>query len=411
MSQTYPGVGGGDINLCKRKEELRNSLDALCLPNSTMSQGSPSEAIRAMTIINKNAVQWRRDLSICREEGGSFKCAFRAGNTIDKESITITRQGRLLISRQDNDSVVLADELTAIRLGTQSSRWSSIQALTRSGKGRASSNQTTSFELTWVKKRTLQEKMKALVFVANEDAVEFEAVVRAVISRYAQCSWRQSQYLAQRCIERDTEFNPGDSLHRAALIRLWRLCYPNFHPPQQPLRDWEGESEQSVEWDHAWMRLGFVVDLQTSFEGSGILGLKLLIFFGQYRTDWLRSIMGASPGDATLHFATIGLTVVKILIDMNFDTGARAAPLPNENSEIGSQSDMARLLLQCQEINALELFFCQAFGLALNIIGKKFNNDMHRLEDVGVLTQKILESSLAKLPTSLNELAVMISLD
>eukprot|EP00040_Diaphanoeca_grandis_P022182 m.118717 g.118717 ORF g.118717 m.118717 type:complete len:415 (+) comp28690_c0_seq1:52-1296(+) len=399
--QTLPGpCDKADIR--RKKAQLLTSLQALHIPFS--SSDSVDKDLLAVEQLEKHFFQWSNELCIYREAGGVFKCSFKATQPVESDSVTVTRQGRIILAQAGVVSVVLPDELNSIYSAPSSGRW-----------GRTAPKISTSFVLHWSRQRPnhAPESIKTLVFFDNEGK-EFEAVIRALIATRRQAAWRQAQQLSARVTQLEDTFDIGMSSHRAGVVKFWNCCYPNERIPQPRARNWSSEAAHTF-WKTTWEEVGFTNgNLDAAFEGIGTLGLKQLLFFAEQNPDLLTHVMGDTRQrrSPTVDIGIIGCAITKLLVHMQFETGSITAPLPVETTNsFTKQSSLSRLLLQCRSNCALEMVYCLALETALEVLQLTYNNDMSNLPDVIEDVESSLNACLTKLPMSLQELTIMMKLE
>eukprot|EP00035_Acanthoeca_spectabilis_P008190 m.149742 g.149742 ORF g.149742 m.149742 type:complete len:441 (+) comp14249_c0_seq1:133-1455(+) len=368
-------------------------------------EAAGAEAALAMQHTEQRYYEVLGDIYRLRQAGGIFPCSFRAVQLVEGDAVVVTRQGRFIMTQGHELSVILPDELLSVTNKAAKFR--------RGGFQRRDAEHSYAFMISWLRVRPDQPPLptRTQVFM-EEHGAEFEAVTRHVLGRRRQCKWRQIHALAERAEDLRATFDPKWEPHRNALFSLWDVCFPGVPPP--PLQDAAAGavSSSSRSCDCAedgagvsWTALGFPSEAPHSLLGStGVLGIKHLQYYAATRPITMRSLLNSD-----LKFAVLGITVTQALALLGFDSARTREPLPIAKPEEGpSPIPLARMLHNVSDPTALEQVFRLVLDMTVDKMKRQPGNGMAAHSDVVLEIQRSLLRCLDKLPTSIEELTVMM---
>eukprot|EP00038_Savillea_parva_P001444 m.104031 g.104031 ORF g.104031 m.104031 type:complete len:441 (-) comp10505_c0_seq3:96-1418(-) len=342
------------------------------------------------------------DIAQLRRDGGIFPCSFRAGQFADGDAIVVTRQGRFIMTQGHDLSVILPDELLAVT--------NKVARFRRGGYQRREAEHSYAFQISWVRVRPDQPPMptRTQVFM-EEHGVEFEAVARQVLGRRRQHKWRQIHALAAHVVDLRTTFSLEREPHRHALFLLWARCFPGVPPP--PLVPKGAAAVASPDPDPcarrrpSWALLGLPTEAPDALLGiAGCMGIKQLLYYAETRPRTVQAILRSD-----LQLCIIGVTISQSLAMLGFDSGSHREPLPIAKPEEGpSTLPLARMLHNVADPTALEQVYCLMVDIVVDELWQHHDGSMSALTDVALQVKRSLNRCLDKLPTSIEELTVMM---
>eukprot|EP00041_Stephanoeca_diplocostata_P038746 m.1548842 g.1548842 ORF g.1548842 m.1548842 type:complete len:436 (+) comp25264_c0_seq18:153-1460(+) len=362
-----------------------------------------------------------RELSDLRAAGASFCCNLRSEG-VESDTISITRRGRIILTQDNELSVILPDELLSMSNKTATGRWL--------GFHRKKLDRPFIFLVRWwARIQPVREgprggnaaEMSTYVFM-EENGEDFEAIMRTTIARSKQARWCQMQALSARVGDMARPFDAALESHATAMVQLWNRIYPEHPAPLlPPLRRSSVGGAEKMEATAAahmsWTYLGFPTeapgDLFNGPDAVGILGLKQLLHLAEHRPFVVQAVVGKVPGSSQMDLAGIGTRVTRMLARIGFDDGLKCEPRPlMDGVSPPSAQPLVRVLHNCDHATALEDVYALAFDVVILLLSRRgyssSNNVPHVLHTALADTEAFLRDSLGNLPTNIEELAILL---